>query len=156
MTMSTNSHLNEARDLLAGLATEMTTPAPERLDVYLKPDDLRDAAQKLMTARWGYLSTITGLEDADGLEVLYHFPQQAAVVTLRVRLQDESPAVPSLCPVIPSAILMERELSEMFGITVIDIPDSSHLFLPDDWDDAVYPLRKDAPLDVYKGVEHDE
>jgi len=50
--------------------------------------------------------------------------------------------VPSICHIIPSATLYERELMEMFGITVEGTPDTGKLLLPDDWPDGVYPLRK--------------
>ncbi len=31
----------------------------------------------------------------------------------------------------------------MFGITVIGLRNPAHLYLPDDWEDGVYPLRKE-------------
>ena len=36
---------------------------------------------------------------------------------------------------------------EMFGVVVDGTPNPSRLFLPDDWPDGVYPLRKDAVLE---------
>jgi Ni,Fe-hydrogenase III component G len=51
--------------------------------------------------------------------------------------------VPSICSVIPAASFFERELAEMLGVVIADAPDSNRLFLPDDWPDGVYPLRKD-------------
>jgi NADH:ubiquinone oxidoreductase subunit C len=117
------------------------------------------AVQALADARWGYLSAITGLDlpwprtpakaDApqappieDQLEVLYHFVSAAAVVTLRVRLGYSDPRVPTICGPVPTATLYERELQEMFGITVEGTPVTDKLLLPDDWPDGVYPLRK--------------
>jgi Ni,Fe-hydrogenase III component G len=32
---------------------------------------------------------------------------------------------------------------EMFGIVVSGTPDPSRLYLPEDWEEGVYPLRKD-------------
>jgi Ni,Fe-hydrogenase III component G len=55
--------------------------------------------------------------------------------------------VPSICRLIPSAVVFERELREMFGIAVIGIPNADPLFLPDGWAEEVYPLRKDATLE---------
>jgi Ni,Fe-hydrogenase III component G len=52
------------------------------------------------------------------------------------------PRLPSICPLIPSATLYERELIEMFGFVIEDTPDPARLLLPDDWPDGVYPLRK--------------
>ncbi|HOJ26461.1 MAG TPA: NADH-quinone oxidoreductase subunit C, partial [Candidatus Saccharicenans sp.] len=53
------------------------------------------------------------------------------------------PVLPSICEIIPGAILYERELQDMFGITVQNIPDGRPLLLPDDWPAGNYPLRKD-------------
>jgi Ni,Fe-hydrogenase III component G len=68
------------------------------------------------------------------------------VLTLRVPTAREAASVPSVCGLIPSASVFERELVEMFGITVVGTPDNSRLFLADDWPDGIYPLRKDAVL----------
>jgi len=80
----------------------------------------------------------------DNFIVLYQFCLGAGVLSLRIHppsLEDAS--VPSICQLIPSATLYERELQEMFGIQVTGTPDNSRLLLPDDWPDGVYPLRKD-------------
>jgi formate hydrogenlyase subunit 5 len=44
--------------------------------------------------------------------------------------------------VIPGAILYERELQDMFGLKVDNIPDPRPLVLPDDWPAENYPLCK--------------
>jgi len=35
----------------------------------------------------------------------------------------------------------------MLGVEVTGLTNTDHLFLPDDWREGVYPLRKDAVLD---------
>jgi NADH:ubiquinone oxidoreductase subunit C len=142
--MNTESALETARTRLDPWLIEANKPEPNRLDVVLKDSDLAAAARAL--SDWGYLSAMTGLDlgmEANTMEVLYHFCEGAAVVTLRVHLLRESPSVPTLSEVIPSASFYERELHEMFGVTVEGLSDSSYLFLPDDWTEGVYPLRKD-------------
>ncbi len=76
------------------------------------------------------------------VEILYHFCNKAAVVTLRVSARYSFPVINSICDIIPSATLYERELSEMFGVKVVGTPNKEHLLLPDDWPDGVFPLRK--------------
>lgn len=126
---------------------ETDQPEPNRLDVRLtSPDDLISIVTAMRVKRLGYLSAITGLDpgaDAEQLEVLYHFCAGAAVITLRVPLHRHAPFVPSLSPIIPSAEPLERELMEMFGVEVDGLPTKEHLYLPDDWPEATYPLRKD-------------
>ena len=127
--------------------TEIDRPEPNRLDATLKsPDDLVPIVAALRVKRLGYLAAVTGLDlgvEAKELEVLYHFCAKAAIITLRVRLPREGATLPTLSDIIPSAESFERELSEMFGVTIIGLRTPEHLYLPDDWPPATYPLRKD-------------
>ncbi len=147
--MNTESALTTAGQLLAPWADSTNSPETNRLDVNLAPKNLISAAEALVNNRWGYLSAITGVDlgvEAGEFEVLYHFCKGAAITTLRVRLPRQNPSIPSVCSVIPSATLFERELMEMFGITVAGTPNTDRLILPEDWPDGVYPLRKDFSL----------
>jgi Ni,Fe-hydrogenase III component G len=152
--MNTKTRLQTAADLLAAWSQDRSDPEPHRLDVVLDRADLVAAVQRLQDERWGYLAAITGVDlgvdDETGagvIEVLYHFCAGAAVLTLRVRVPHDDASVPTVCPVIPSASFYERELMEMLGVTVRETPNPDRLFLPDDWPDGVYPLRKDFSME---------
>ena len=148
--MDTDTVLKTAGDLLAIWTVETSAPEPNRRDVVIEAGYLLPAVRALDEARWGYLAGITGLDlgaEAGQLEVLYHFCSGAAVVTLRVRLPRDSAVVLSICDVLPAASFYERELREMLGVEVVGLPHQDHLFLPDDWPNGVYPLRKDAALE---------
>jgi Ni,Fe-hydrogenase III component G len=152
--MNTDTALQKAESLLQPIANEFARPAPNRLDAALLPAQLPAAVAALTDARWGYLSAITGLDLPAGapkagepagessVEALYHFCEGDAVATLRVTVPYGAATIPSICHLIPSATLYERELGEMFGVTVAGTPDPNHLLLPDDWPAGVYPLRK--------------
>jgi|SRR5579859_540047 len=138
--------LQTAVELLAAYQPAPDRPEPNRLDVKLAPADLLLAVTRLNDAHWGYLAAITGIDPGAStgvLEVLYHFCHGPLVVTLRVRVPREAPALPSIGGVLACAGLMERELSEMLGVEISDIPYGDHLFLPDDWPAGVFPLRKE-------------
>ncbi len=128
-------------------ATEVSRPRPDRLDVKIKVlDQLLPIVVGLRVKRLGYLSAIVGMDlgsQANEMEVLYHFCPESAVITLRVRMPRQGATLPSLCDVIPSAEVFERELREMFGIEITGLHTTDHLYLPDDWPDGVYPLRRD-------------
>ena len=129
---------------LGGKALEIANPDRRRIFLKVAPADLV-AAATLLRDRYGaaHLSTISGVDLGESFELLYHFASTAAVLTVRTEIPKSAPCVASICPVIPGAVLYERELQEMFGITVDGIPDGRRLNLPDDWPDGQYPLRKD-------------
>ncbi len=138
--------LDGFQDLLTGCTggrAEVTLRADHRLDVRIVPGDLIEAALALRER--AYLSAITGLDLGD-IAVLYHFCAGADIITLRVLLPRTDAIISTIAHVTPAAALYERELREMFGVTVSGLRDTGYLFLPDDWPPGVYPLRKDAPL----------
>lgn len=145
--MDTETALKQAGELLAPWTQTATNPEPTRLDVVLDPQCLPAAANALIESPAEYyLSAITGVDlgvEAGQIEVLYHFCAGAAIVTLRLSVPRDNGKVPTVCGVIPSATLYERELIEMFGVTVDGTPNTSRLFVADDWPVGVFPLRKD-------------
>ena len=144
--MSDDTLLQAASAILTSWARETRTPEPGRLDIILEAGDLPAAVAALCDARWGYLSAITGLDlgaAAGAIELLYHVCSGPAVLTLRVRVPRDAPAVPSICGVIASASFLEREIGEMFGVSVVGTPDPRRLYTSDDWPEGVYPMRKD-------------
>lgn len=138
-----------ARDIATALFWSLETeePEPNRLDIMAVPvDELLNIVTALRVQRIGYLAAITGLDPGpagEQLEVLYHFCVGPAVITLRVPIPRTAPAVPTLSALIPVAEAYERELQEMFGVTVSGLSSPEHLYLPDGWPAGAYPLRKD-------------
>lgn len=143
-----SEQLQEIKKILAPW-TQSIKDTIKGFDVVVSRADLLSVVQRLQEAQWGYLAAITGLDagsDTGQLEILYHFCSGADTVTLRLLVDRTAPHIDSLCSLIPSASLLERELSEMFGIVVVGTPNPAHLFLPDDWPENLYPLRKDAAV----------
>ncbi len=157
--MNTETRLQRAKDALAPFIKETSTPETNRLDVVIDSGDLTKATAAMLAADCGYLSAITGLDlgvEAGYMEALYHFCDAAAVTSLRVRLSREGqPEIDSVADQIPVASFYERELSEMLGVTVVGTPDPTHLFLPDDWPEGVFPNRRDFKIEDAAPVERD-
>ena len=170
--MDTQQNLVAAEALLQPYTVGAAAHAPGRVDAVVHPENLTAAVKALVDGRWGYLAAITGLDHPwpktpktapkpgeavapaapagpveDRLEALYQFVNGAAVATLRVSVPYSDPRLRTICPLIPSATLYERELQEMFGIVVQGTPETRRLLLPDDWPEHVYPLRK-----AFKGL----
>jgi Ni,Fe-hydrogenase III component G len=135
---------------------ETRQPEPSRLDVVLaSPADLVPFAVALRVQRLGYLAAITGLDPgpaSDALELLYHFCHGAAIISLRLRVPRQGATVPTLTEIIPSAESSEREIAEMFGVTFAGLRATGHLYLPDEWPESTYPLRKDSVPPVLAGA----
>jgi Ni,Fe-hydrogenase III component G len=139
-------------------ATETSRSGPKQLDVKVKElKELVPIIVALRVKRLGYLSAIVCLDlgpEANEMEVLYHFCPGDAVIALRVRIPRLNASLPSLCEVIPGAESFERELSEMFGIEMIGLNTPDRLYLPDDWPDGIYPMRKDFdPKTLSTGIQ---
>lgn len=168
--MSAEKLIIDAEALLKPYAVGAFSRTSIGVEAVVKREDLPAAVKALIDARWGYLSAITGLDHPwpktakpapkpaeappepagpteDRLEALYQFVGGAVIATLRVSVAYHDATLPTICPIIPSATLYERELQEMFGITVQGTPETRRLLLPDDWPEHVYPLRK-----AFKGL----
>lgn len=152
--MDIETRLRMVESLLQPWTVSTTRPETNRSDVVVESKHLHAAVQALKEANWGYLSAISGLDctapaPAEGepateghLEMLYHFCDGPAVLTLRVSLPYADAVLPSVCDLLPYATLYERELIELLGVRIEGTPNSDRLVLPDEWPDGVYPLRK--------------
>lgn len=156
--MNTTQALDKARDLIHEWVVEYTSPERFRCDFDIQPEDFLDVVQALHDGKWGYLCTITGVDrpskdegGIDHIDVMYHFAEGEAVVTLHVLLPYDNLRLPTICHLIPSASIYEREIMEMLGVMMCDTPDTNKLVLPDNWPDNVFPLRKS-----FKGLSPDQ
>jgi Ni,Fe-hydrogenase III component G len=130
---------------ITGLDLPWPKNPPVAPGVTARASDAASAASvppKPSAARPATAGTTDGNPMEDKLEALYHFTEGPVVATLRVTVPYADPRVPSICPIVPTATLYERELQEMFGFVVEETPVPDRLVLPDDWPDGVYPLRK--------------
>ncbi len=112
--------------------------------VTVKAEAVRKAVEWMKT-EWGltHLSTITGMDLRGELAVIYHFEVKAVSVSLHIQVPTSHPEVDSITPLIPGAVLYEREVHDLLGIKFKGHPNLARLILPEDWPKDVYPLRKD-------------
>jgi len=90
-----------------------------------------------------HVSAITGVDTGNVVEVIYHFDCQPAELNLKIPLPKDDLKIPTITEIFPGAIMYERDLMEMLGVKVEGHPDPRRLFLPDDWPEGEYPLRKE-------------
>ena len=103
----------------------------------------------LAVARWlrerlGFelLSSISGVDLLDHLEIIYHLRALAHryLLQLRVRVEAQKPEVESLVSVWPGANWLEREVYDLFGVRFLGHPDLRRILLDDAFEG--YPLLK--------------
>ena len=79
-------------------------------------------------------------------EIVYHLLsiRRNCRVVLKVQVPEESPRVPTLVGVWPTANWHERETYDFYGVEFVGHPDLTRILLPEEW--VGWPLRKDSPL----------
>jgi membrane-bound hydrogenase subunit beta len=145
-------------DFVAGIreafpGSEITTGTNGRIWVSLTPEQLIPAVTTLREKfSIMQLAVIVGEDLRDAFLVNYVFTGEKVVV-LQVRTDHERPEVPSLAELLPGAMVYERELKDLLGITPVGHPDLRRQAIPEDWPEGVYPLRKDVTFDRDEAVK---
>jgi len=125
----------------------------------------RDAVVKVLTllrddqnCQFKQLVDITAVDlpdQAERFEVVYNMLSLKLNQRIRVKLTtDERTPVASVSGVFSSAIWLEREVWDMFGVFFSDHPDLRRILT--DYGFEGHPLRKDFPLTGFKEVRYDE
>lgn len=78
---------------------------------------------------------ITAYEKEGEHELVYHFDLNGVMLNLKLHVSDK--CVPSITPLFKSADWTERELCEIYGITVENHPNPKRLFLDDSIKESV-------------------
>lgn len=119
--------------------------------VVLKSDVWPEAALLLKNhaeLNFTYLRNLSGVDMETHMEVAYHLIslETKRECCVKIKTNRETPSVPSVTPVWPTANWNEREAYDLFGIDFPGHPDLRRIMMSDDW--VGHPLRKDyEPLD---------
>lgn len=106
-------------------------------------ESLRILSEKLGIKQ---LSTITGLDAGDKIELNYHFWRVNRIIAVKTAVPKNDPRIETCTSVIPGAVLYEMEVHDMFGVTFRGHPWMDRkLLLPDN-----YP--SDMPPPLLKGT----
>jgi len=131
-------------DKLGNKVMECKTPEPRRTYVLIKSGYHRDAISLLLeTLSETGISTITGTDLGNEIELNYHIRCRGSVITIKNRVPKEKPQIMTITDLIPGATLYEREVFDLLGVIFEGHPHLERLVLSDDWPEGSYPLRKD-------------
>jgi len=125
--------------------------ARKTLWIKVDKEKFREAMQffKEIAGQYPHFSIISCTDLESIIELNYHFALgygrrlEEYVITFKVNLPKNDLKIDSIADIFPAVIYSEREIQEMMGIEVINIPDGRHMFLTKDFPSGVYPWRRD-------------
>lgn len=142
--MTDSELIEKCQQALGDKIVEITNPDKRRIFLKTEPRNLLAVVTHIRDAYgFTHVSTISGVDKGETFEILYHFVNKYANLNVRTEIPRSKPHVETITSVIPGAILYERELQDMFGMIIDNIPDPRPLVLPDNWPEGNFPLRKD-------------
>ena len=128
--------------------TTLPKPLPQTLDI--PAAELLDTARALKSqGPFDMLLDVTAVDwpgRSPRFDVVWHFYSTVTFARVRVKtgVAEADPTVDSLLPLYGSALFMERECHEMYGITFRGHPDLRPILLYEGF--VGHPLRKDYPI----------
>lgn len=103
--MENQDLINQVQEMFTDLASIIDVPAIQsnRVDVYIKAEDLLIATEKLRTNDWGYLITISAYDTIDDagnpqIGLIYHFGEEGVICSLRLFLPHSERVIESILP----------------------------------------------------------
>ena len=130
------------KEELGSAILEIKVPRKRRVFVTVDRDHYRAALEALREMGFDYLEAITGVDAGDHLEVIAHLGRKVSV-SVKAMVPKDDPRIPTIIDLFPGAEFYERETWEMLGVVFEGNPRLARTFLPEDWPQGVYPLRKD-------------
>ena len=121
----------------------------------INPEDLKNIVKFLCsTTPFPHFAMISGNDIGENIELIYHFSIyygerfKENSISLVMHLSKKNLKILTITDLIPGAQTAEREIKEMFGVNFEGLPDLPNIFLPQDFQKGVYPLRRDE-----KGID---
>lgn len=142
------------KEILGNKIVEIKSPRKRRIFMRVEEDSLIEVVKKLIDEmKVTHLSTITGTDTGQDIELLYHFAVDGlAVLSVVFKIPKDNLSVQSLTNLIPGAVLYERELHEILGVNFEGHPGLLPLILPETWPEGVYPLRKECKFEELRKI----
>jgi len=140
-------------EVLKGKALKCTRIREKMWMLEVKKEDLPHALDHAYNNLNGQFMTMVGTDDRSGandflLDYVLGWHEKGALVIFRARVRAEDGSFPSITSHVACADWYEREVKDFLGLNPVGHPRPTKLFLPDDWPEGSYPLRRDYTYDL--------
>lgn len=137
---------------------ETRIPRERRISLHVKREAFKEAVKYLVDQlEFTHLSTITVTDLEDKIELIYHLAWKGSIeLSLKIIISSEKPKVPTITDIIPGAVLYEREVRDVMGVTFEGHPDLSPLILPEEWPEDLHPLKKRYKIEELQEITEQE
>lgn len=93
---------------------------------------------------------VVGTDEGDDLGFIYFLSNENHIIlALKEKAPKSSPKIHTMTGIYPSLLLHERELVDLFGAVIEDLPEGLSYPLPDGWPKGSYPMRKEWNPDYF-------
>lgn len=137
--------MKKLKDIISSIDSSITIEEKQYPTICISGGQLKKAAQKLKDGGFDVLLNLTGVDQEENMEVIYHLTStedKHAFLIVKVATENrEEPSIPTVSDIWEAALLFEREAYDFFGIKFVGHPDLRRLFLRADWNG--FPFRKD-------------
>jgi len=142
--------LEEIKTKLSDVLVEAKIDRPRYASIKVKPEGMVKAATLLKENGFNHPLSVSGVDypDRGEVEVVYHVSclDSKSLVALKTALPRGQPSMPSLREIWRGVHFHERETWEMLGVKFEGHPELKRFLLQEDWEEGVYPLRKEFKL----------
>ena len=147
MTKSEQDLLNSLQERM-GESVQIKPAHLGKASILTATESVRDIVRIMLETDPGAgISAITGLDLGEKIGIMYHFRVYQQLITLVTDVSKSNPRIQSITDMMPGANFHEREIYDLFGVTIVGHPSPGRLVLPETWPADLFPLRKDAKID---------
>lgn len=123
----------------------------KHFDLWLRTskEKIKNIISFLKEIQFPHFTTMFGDDKGEKIELnyvltlFYESELEEVTIILGTEISKQEGEIDSITDLIPGAVTTEREMQEMLGINIRDLPDDRHIYLPFDQPEEEYPWRRD-------------